>query len=445
VKKKSIFLFIILTLVLFFLRFNPFSTFKKPNVILIMIDALRWNHLGCLGYDKDTSPTLDYLARNGVLFTQVITQSSWTAPSVPSILTSTYVGRHKVYNFGDVISKDVVSIAQILKKRGYLTAAISEHTSPECIGDIDRGFDLFKSANAEEGEWIKNIDNFFKTAKEPFFIYFHFEGTHSPFTRIPESYHNLFPQEDYPDKELLISLSEFHEKNKLESGLIENGITNLAYYLSKYDAAIRYVDIQVAYLLNRLKKFKLEDNTLIIVTSDHGELLGEKGWYFFHGTSKLQEKEIKIGSIIYHKDNVKSGCIITQQVESIDIIPTILDYLKISKDKKMQGVSFYPLIKGKSGYDKKYAFSSFNRNCHVVRTNRYKLVVHLGETTELFDLSSDSGEGRNIYEDNTVVSSELMQVFNSYFRENFTPFSKGEVIELPEEEKEKLRNLGYAI
>lgn len=112
--RKKIFLFLF---ILIFLRvINFYYKSNKINVILIIIDALRWDHLGCLGYDKDTSPTLDYLAENGVLFTQVITQGNWTTTSMPSILTASYPLRHRVIEFGQTISNETISIAEILKK-----------------------------------------------------------------------------------------------------------------------------------------------------------------------------------------------------------------------------------------------------------------------------------------------------------------------------------------
>ncbi|MDP8233638.1 MAG: sulfatase [Candidatus Saelkia tenebricola] len=414
----------------------------RLNVVLITIDALRWDHLGFMGYGKDTSPALDNISKNSFLFTHVITQANFTPPSICSLLTSTYPGKHKVFDFGYEISKDVVSIAEILKKKGYFTALISEHAAFDIIKGLDKRFDLFEISGVEKSEFKEKIKGFLNINKKPFFLYLHLMSPHADFKFLPVGYQRLFSPEDYFSQTINTLKSQ---GNKILPNVLEPGINDISYYLARYDSAIKYADSQIAYLLNMLDGKKLTDKTLIIISSDHGELLGEHGYYFHHRTPGMYEQEIKVGCLIYHRNHIEGFNTIGQQVESIDIMPTILDYLKIPKNRDMQGVSLYPLIKGDNNYEKKYAFSfSFSRGSvnHVVRTDKHKLLLQHGGVLSLFDLSLEESAQNDIYTTESVIGKELNLVLDDYIKENFS-FRLEEHIQLSEKEKMRLRSLGY--
>lgn len=367
---------------------------QKPNIILITVDSLRPDHLGCYGYYRNTSPNIDKLAREGIIFKNVIAQSNWTASSIPSLLTSTYMHTHGVKECKYRLNSSLYTLAEVMRYNGYnCWAGISNQDIVNCIKSTLRGFDsIYVGMNGEEitREAIKYIkENYLNY---PFFVWLHYFDTHGPYN-IPEDYASIFPSLDLIDVPILssgfFSDNYYDGRGGIPAFVARGGITNIYYYLSLYDGAIRYVDAQIGYILDTIKNLDLEKNTLFIVTADHGEFLGEHEIYFCHITP-LFEEVIKIPLIIKYGKKIRGDKYL--QVRSIDIMPSILSLSKIKIPKTCEGVNVFSLRGRIKNFINNYAISEndyggmFN---YAIRTQEWKLLYRDINESEFIPLDSE--------------------------------------------------------
>lgn len=433
------------------------ESFSKPNILLITLDALRADHLGCYGYKRDTSPNIDKIAERGALFLNAIAQSSHTAPSMYSILTSTYPSEYGIFNFGDKISEKIPTLSYLLKVSGYKTGFFSSHVGIATIQGFDEYFDTFytiwtfredynnKSIKVTEinPRIIKWIE---KNKKEKFFLWIHYLEPHYPMSP-PLAYSKLFLDGNYNTTEQKVKISDNYVfgfggiPRRLAN--LNNDITDLNYYINLYDATIRYVDEQIGKLIKYLKEMNLDRRTVIIISSDHGESLGEHGLYFMHGF-QLYDGLIKVPLIIkFGRSSPKKGKII-DQVQHIDIAPTILEILKIKKPSSMVGTSLVPLIKGNDGYNREYAFSFLGTDKISLRTNEWKLIYTFNNKEyELYNLKDDPEELSNLVsleKDKFKVLKKELDVFVRNQEQCQTEKTK---TILDDETKDRLKSLGY--
>ena len=390
------------------------------NVILIVIDALRADHLSCYGYERDTSPSLDTFAARGVLFKNCYTQSSWTKPSVASILTSLYPDRHGTTLHAQALPGELVTLAEILHDEGYLTYGFVANPNLKRIFNFNQGFVYFddylmrdklyygvlRELRRKPPYLLKIFKNHFDThvrdnarlanrrifpwlekyKSENIFMYIHYMDPHSPFTP-PAPYNEMFP---------------YIEGDK-------NSIT-----VSLYDGEICFVDAQIGKLIEKLKSLKIYDKTLIIVTSDHGQAFGEHGDYG-HGSTIYQD-QLKVPLVVKCPSNFSGAPVIDESVRSIDIVPTILDVLRISSAVPLEGNSLLPLMKtGKSSNGSGNIYIEQNLdNAYIldgiISNNEWKYI--LTKKSELRDIEKTGSEElynltEDPYELNNVVQREL--------------------------------------
>lgn len=380
----------------------------KPNIILLTVDCLRADHLGCIGYKRDTTPLMDSLAKNGVLFNKAYSNATHTTASVSSFLTGTY----PLYN-GNVIIKDRPTIAELLKKNGYNTTAFHSNAilsqNPE---NYRKGFDVFEDVFSENIEseksiisklmykfesdagWSivrkiasifgnksltiryylskaylsvrKNPNSPYASADEvnskaiswlekssaPFFMWLHYMDVHSPYSPPKAFYNDLSRGKHGLGDGMLISLKASDGYYRLQE--LEKEILN-----DLYDASIKYVDHAINNLFDYLKNNDFPDNTYVIITSDHGEELWDHGDYGHGGgfinrvdakryprNIKVYEESIHVPLIIFGP-NIE-GKIIDKPVSNIDIMPTILDLLGIIPPKKIDGRSLTHFLRNNS-------------------------------------------------------------------------------------------------
>jgi len=275
------------------------KTSPKSKVLFITIDALRADHLSCYGYRRQTSPIIDTLASQGTLFTQAIAQASYTPPSVASILTSKYPYQHKVlFPVNSYLKEQFVTLAEILKNHNYSTAAITPNFILEPQFGFRQGFDFCSMVTPEDKQtdvaldWIKQHKN------NSFFAWIHYMSAHAPYAP-PAPYNKIFINDDYSvqDKESLKMVDDITGLGGIPRHVAMGNITDKDFYISLYDGAISFADYQVGRLLKGIEELGIADNTLIILSTDHGEALGEHGYYFSHGHT-LYDSLIRIPLII---------------------------------------------------------------------------------------------------------------------------------------------------
>jgi len=353
---------------------------ENTNVIMISIDILRPDHLGAYGYKRPTSPNIDRLAKQSVLFENAIAHSYLTPVAHMSVITGQYPRSHGMLSFE--VTRDDVSkrtLPEILKLYGYETAAVM--SSPEFFmrydtesGKIVNPKDIFSHAFDYYGRTVPDktgsvrvnptgaLDWLKKNKDKKFFLWIESGMLHPPYSQtVPEPLKSSYDPPGY---------TPFFKKQPIrtDKAFVDKGVPteilfhiyNGDYYLDfkpvhkltqddknfiigRYDAGLKYTDEFIGDLLNQLDSLKLSGKTLIVFHSIHGEALGEHGYFFHHD---VYDTEIKTALTFRFPDNKKAGERIQRQIQSIDILPTLLDYLQIPVNHESQGASLLPLIKG---------------------------------------------------------------------------------------------------
>jgi len=304
----------------------------RPNVIVIISDALRRDHLSCYGYHRNTSPNIDSFAEEATLYDNAFAQAPATKPSVASIFTSRYVVQHNMIDGRYILPDGFVTLAEFLKNNGYITAGFLENYILGLASNYQQGFDTWiidERRNLPDNNDVTG-DNFDAKIKAwvransdaPFFLYLHYIDPHHPYGA-PGALYNSF-NKDYRGKikgdENLLKIRKLFASDKKE----------LDHLISLYDSEILYMDTRFGAFIKHLKKLGLYDKTLIIFTSDHGEAFLEHGM-LEHGGS-LNAEQIIIPFIMKLPDpsgRGRSG----RYVQHIDIFPTIASILSLDTSR----------------------------------------------------------------------------------------------------------------
>ena len=260
-----------------------------PNVVLITVDALRADHLGCYGYQRNTSPNIDALARKGALFTQAIAQSSHAPTSLGVIATSTYPPTNQLRGWGDTLRPDIPTLAETLKARGYKTFfANGNGNLYRGLHGFDKGFDTFYDKGVPASTLTQQaLALVGKNNTKPFFLWIHYMDVHEYFPS--KELESLFINDMFYSRQNKIPIVKNDPGLYGKNGIPEfranksGGNDNPDYYVAVYDGAIRSVDKQIGSLLKKLRQTNRRRDLLVVFTSDYGEMLGEHGYYFHQG------------------------------------------------------------------------------------------------------------------------------------------------------------------
>ena len=439
--------------------YYPKKRADRVNVLLISIDTLRADHLGCYGYwRKGISPHIDSLAREGVRFEQAISHSPWTAPSHFSIFTSLTPSFHGwIYSSGTPrrLDDSIVCMTQIFEKHGYSTAAFTGGTFVSTKYGFNRGFQrYFERWETDTGfpqlmEWLD------KNHQKLFFVFYHTYECHAPYQR------KLFVDKNYGGgrvgKEFVYqdNLNIFPNPTPEERKFI----------IDSYDGGVFYVDSLIGKLVRKLKELELFDKTLIVLLSDHGEELFDHNPIALHGHS-LYDELLRVPLILAGPRLLPQEKVIKEQVGLIDVMPTILEVAGLPFETEHQGVSLLPLIKGRKDFKlPPFVFSeamTYGLEKKGLRSDSYKYIItppnaqkwndmynpvlSFDKERELYDLKEDPTEKINIIEGEKELSTTFLKIIKSYLAS-----SKGRKLydleklkmKLTKEDIERLRSLGY--
>ena len=403
------------------------------NVLLVAIDTLRADHLPCYGHTRKTHPTLAKLARKGVVFTNHFAPSIPTDPSYMSVFTSMDCFGHQVTNVGcpHQMSPDIKQIQQVLQKQGYFTAAVT--SLPGHGVHFARGWDRIKGYEDWKEDRRKREKRNAERVNEstfhllpdlprdrPFFLFVHYWDPHTPYWP-PASYRRLFydkPEgaERDPTNQSMCAVYAFDGFRGAYRSWFGD-VTDTEYVNAQYDAEIRYNSDHLAKLFTKLKRMKRWDDTLVIVFSDHGEILDEKpGQYDHHG---LYEGNIHVPLVMRLPGDEHKGATVDAMTANVDVAPTILDVLGRRAPKQFEGKSLMPLARGER--DEQYAelyLTEATWQCkHGVRTREWKFIRALSTLArhnwhgegrrELYHLPSDPLEQTNVVHVRPRVAKEL--------------------------------------
>jgi arylsulfatase A-like enzyme len=346
--------------------FNPFLYKKrdpgdkgsgnKPNIILISIDTLRADHLSCYGYERETTPSTDTLSQDSVLFTHAYSPSPSTLPSHMSMLTSLYPTNHGLVTMplggpqGDVLRLDpaIMTLSDLMRTKDYVTAAFTGGAQISSQFGFSKGFDFYQE---NKGSILKDTaENLTEKVSEwlltnqdkKFFLFLHTYQVHAPYIP-PSPYNDIFLNNNakWRKADLIEILSSRQGKY---SRLTPDERENL---VALYDGEIKYTDeLFIRPLISQLKKLGLYDQSMIILTADHGEEFYEhKGWE--HGHS-LYNENIHVPLIIKFPHSKHRGKKVESTARLIDILPTILEEVGIKKKNlNFDGRDLSELIDGK--------------------------------------------------------------------------------------------------
>ena len=378
------------------------------KVVLLVIDTLRADHLGCYGYKRETSPNIDRLAKEGVLFEKAYPTDVPTQPS----FTSMFTGQRGIHtgivshSQTENLAENVPYLTEILAQNGVTTAAVS--TLYMMRRWFARGFKYYmnpvagirrrlQQVDAEEINrmalpWIK------ENRDKDFFIFIHYWDPHSLYIP-PERYRRLFYEGDE-------SNPENHSLDKLKTQPVwpfvkrhldpmGKDITDIEYVIAQYDGEIRYADDNVGELRNLLEDLGILDETFLILTSDHGESLGEHDFYFDH--CDVYETTVHVPLIIRCPSVLPQGKRVDTLIQStISLAPTILNFFGIKVPQVMKGKDLTKVANGEEeGYKEIYVNQGLWTGKRAIRTERWKLIKTLDKAfwdtpyVELYDLDAD--------------------------------------------------------
>ncbi len=411
-----------------------------PNIVLISIDTLRPDHLGCYGYERPTSPTIDELAAEGVLFEDCSTTATWTLPSHASMLTGRYPSRHGVIS--EKYRLTSTTIADVLKRGGYLTAAYVNYLDVSDRFGLDRGFKHFRylreSLSSPEPSGIAGAAEKWlgKPQKRPFFLFLHFYDVHSDYTSLP-NYEKQFVR-DYT------GTMTGHTYDLLKHGL-KSTLTDddVRYLFDLYDASIRQIDDSVRQVLRALESNNLADDTVVVLTSDHGEQFSEHG-SVLHGQDYYEES-VRV-PLILRGPGIPRGKRISTMASLVDVMPTLLELAGANVPEGIDGIDLQPVWMGRDSHTR-FLFAEADMGYmqkdrkRMIRNTRYKLHFDReSEAVELYDLANDAKEQSDISADNPDLVSLLRRELATFMLGQGTT----EPAEPPTaEEIERWRALGY--
>ena len=442
------------------------------NVVLVSVDTLRADHLGCYGYGRDTSPFLDRLAAEGVRYEHAYSQSSWTLPSHMSMLTSLYPDVHGVTAPNRRLAPGVPTLAERLREAGLHTAGIINTIYLRRKFGFAQGFDDYVELVSDEMLAGGTANDEFRArqvtdralawlaerpAKEPFFLFLHYYEPHADYDP-PPPYETLFdPGYDGPASGAYRWIRPYIKYIDHDREVPPIEPRDREHVVALYDGEIRYVDDQLARLYDALAERRLLGRTLLVVTADHGEEFDDHGSMEGHGWT-VYEEVVHVPLLVRFPDGRQAGTVVGGLAQSIDIGPTILDWLGLPRPRTFQGRSLLPGLGAGLKTPRRLAFSQTRRFAPTttVRDGRWRLIQREAPPepraglalpspgSELYDLQADPGEQHDLYGSRPAIGARLEAYLAGWRRANaaLVAPARGDV-ELTPAEVQRLKSLGY--
>lgn len=441
---------------------------KRPNILLIGIETLRADHLGCLGYPKNTTPTLDRLAGEGVLCTNTISTSGWTLPSVMSVMTSLYPNVHRVHTYQHRLASEITTLAEIMKAAGYVTFGVTSNPTTEGEYGFSDGFDLYDDFTVS---LAVNMDVFQSNDETLYDV--HLSRSSELVTRVaakwleekPEKPFFMFtfyfdPHYDYIPPAPFDTLFDPNYTGSIDGRGVNKeprrsqrpSDRDLEHLLALYDGEIRYTDGYVGELLQALTESGVAENTLVVLFGDHGDEFYEHGKATHSRT--LYDEIVHVPLIFRWPGRLPGGKRINAIISLVDIMPTILNYCDLPYEGPMQGVSMRTLIEGVKGGSRNTVWAELKMENHIQAAigSEWRLFRNVrSDTWELYHVPSDPGEQANLYDQPSARDMRLAMTaeWERWIKDGeqlAKRLSQGEGstrIQLDERQREQLKALGY--
>jgi len=437
------------------------------NIILISVDTLRADHVGCYGYERETTPNIDALAADSTLFSHVYASSPWTLPSHVAMLTALYGVHHQVYHDDEKMDPALTTLADVLRQNHYFCSAFVGGGFVSAVYGFSKGFDSYSEGaggvfSQRSAELLyENVSDWLDQNAEDknFFLFLHTYQPHDPYA-CPDPYRSMFLPADAKWRHINL-LGHLDGKPNIFKKLPDDERLNA---IGLYDAEIRYTDEQlVGPLIQKLKSAGLYDKTLIVFTSDHGEeFFDHSSWGHGH---QLYDESLKVPLIIKFPNSAHKGIRCDTIVSLVDVMPTILEEAGIDVSRlDLDGQSLIPVLTGREKEDRVFladigdnVLDSHVPQKYATNRNREKFILnkpfsdedqafflHPPPATgpvELYDLVKDPCEVTNLAHTRAGLVNRLIRFIDDLYasaqkRKSIRP-------EIDETLKEQLRALGY--
>ncbi len=429
---------------------------ERPHLFLITSDTLRVDHLSLNGYPRHTSPNLDALAAQARNFTQAITLIPKTGPSMASHFSGLPPNRHGVQANPNGIPQEVPLLAEMLRDHGYDTLAFVSNPILAPRKGFDRGFTRYEQF-AKVGGLPDLVASFVRMASEhdwnrPTFVWIHLIDPHGPYTP-PADLRDLFAADELFRADTRVVPIEYEPTEGAPRNRVLGAVpiyqrigeeARAAWYVSQYDAEIRYMDAAVGRILGELREQDIYQRAGILFTADHGESLGEHNYFFEHGWFTY-DASVRVPLILKPPGGAQPSRH-DEQVSNLDTLPTLLALAQLHAPLGLAGRNLLdtPLRKDEATPLLVQNPSSYRPRYFAVRTPSHKFIVEEGTgSEELYDLASDPAETRNIAGADTVLAQRLRAELERLRSAGPGALKTAPVAEPGGEEREQLKALGY--
>lgn len=430
------------------------------RIVFVTIDTLRADHLASFGYPIDTAPFVDRLAAEGTSFRRAFAHSATTGPSHSSMFTALYPMQHRVQNNGQKLDDRFVTLAERFNDVGFSTAAFVSGMAHFGRSNIAQGFQHYHEPDPEirvEGgreklyapadettdevlSWLRDVD-----AADPFFAWVHYYDPHRPYRAPAELIERATPAEGPERERLLAFLETEHRLDPENAGAPSN--------IRQYDAEIMLVDTQLERLFNAFEQAGINERTLWVITSDHGQGLGNHGWMGHH--EQIYNVQLHVPLIFWSADGTVAAGDIDDIVEQVDIPVTLLELAGAEMAEQVapvQGRSLVPFLHDEIGYEhKQFAFAErrFNPRArpdreagerYALQDLRYKYLWFSEGPDEFYDVFADPYETVDLIDEPNPRKDDMRATIEQIVA---VLSGDGEAESVDEETLERLRALGY--
>lgn len=489
---------------------------KRPNIILLVLDTARASDFSCYGYPRETTPAIDMIAREGVLYKNAISASPWTLPSHASIFTGMFPSKHGAHEKHKYLDDRYWTLAEVLRSHGYETVAISNNSWINREFGFDRGFNTFikiwqmfqtetdftvarreglplileevkrASKLVWRGNVFKNVLNgiygsyFYRRydygarrinkeikkwllkshERKPFFMFINYLEPHLRYEP-PGKYKTMY----LPDG---VTAKEADRVNQdawsYVAGMTKMDGRDFEVLRALYDGELRYLDFRIEEVYSFLKERALLDSTMLVITSDHGENIGEHD--LMDHQYCLYDTLLKVPLVIRFPEAFQEGKVVEEQVQTVDVFPSIIDLLGINDEEVRREVQGETLLPEELEYRKrKFAISEYlgpqpsmgslkkrfpeadsihkyDRSLKAVRTGGFKLIKASDGEDELYNIEKDPHENNNLILVEKEKANELRGVLESW-EKSFKPSGDSANFDVDEAIRKRLEALGY--
>ena len=453
----------------------------RPSVLLITVDTLRADRLGCYGYGRDTTPNLDRLAEESARFTKAYSHAPFTAPSHASLFTSLHIASHGVYAWDEALDSEAAPMGERFRDAGYRTGAFYNHSGLKKT-EITRGFEEVQLRYFEEAD--RTVDAFLAWldgGEGPFAAWVHLWDVHRPYgfrdwrakflrdkvdrgsltlafaedrfgepwdVRVGrnESFYNLHPGKRAQPKRI-------GDETRL---LVEGDYRHIS---DRYDGGVAYADRELGRLFEALRERGVLDDTLLVVTSDHGESLTERDACYFTHDPFLYEETLRVPLIVRFPGGRFAGRVSDELARGVDVLPTLLEVCDLPGNGREQGRSLVPVLAGRDAgaypiYAQTQTRSAKERDerrregpwleeREAISDGRDKLIhdVEL-DRWSFYDLERDPGETHNLI-DEPLLKRRIDRLRVALAEFHNLPRAGVTIIDRDAEDQQTMEHLGY--